>query len=93
VPESAIAQMIADSQSQSGEQFGARYGLKAGYMTGTNRYFERVGMVPAAWNRLVFYDGGQFHSADVRDDQPFSTDPRHGRLTLNGFFVCKRILA
>jgi hypothetical protein len=71
-------------------EFGARYGLQPGYMASSNAYFERVAQVSAAWNRVIFYDGGLFHSADV--DQPglLSRDPARGRLTLNSFFTCKR---
>jgi hypothetical protein len=41
----------------------------------------------------VFYDGGQFHSSHITRPEMLSDDPAHGRLTLNGFFVCKRSAA
>jgi hypothetical protein len=44
----------------------------------------------AAWNRMIFYDGGLFHSADISQPSLNSADPRTGRLTLNGFFTCRR---
>jgi Family of unknown function (DUF6445) len=69
--------------------FGARYGLNAGYMTDGNAYFERIASVPAAWNRLIFYSGEIFHSGDIVHPERMSSDPRHGRLTLNGFFTCR----
>jgi hypothetical protein len=74
----------------SAADFSARYGLQAGYMNGSNPYFKRVAQVPAAWNRMIYYDGGQFHSADIDAPQALSADPRAGRLTLNAFFTCRR---
>ncbi len=82
--------MVADSQGLSAADFGNRYGLQAGYMNGSNPYFKRIAQVPAAWNRLIYYDGGQFHSADIGAPQALSADPRAGRLTLNAFFTCRR---
>jgi Family of unknown function (DUF6445) len=82
--------IVADSQTLSARQFAERYGLRAGYMAGSNAYFERLATVPARWNRAIFYDGSLFHSADVDQPALLSTDPRQGRLTLNAFFTCKR---
>jgi hypothetical protein len=82
--------LVADSQSMDAAAFGARYGLQAGYMAGSNAYFERVAEIPAAWNRMIFYDGGIFHSGDVGAPDRLSADPARGRLTLNGFFTCRR---
>jgi len=82
--------MLSDSQVLDAHDFSARYGLRPGYMTGSNDFFERIAQVPAAWNRLIFYDGGLFHSADVDVPSLLSPDPLLGRLTLNGFFTCRR---
>lgn len=82
--------MLADSQMQGAGEFSARYGLVPGYMVGSNAYFEQIAQVPAAWNRVIFYDGGMFHSADVEQPTLLSPDPTRGRLTLNGFYTCKR---
>lgn len=54
---------------------------------------ERVAQVPAAWNRAIYFDGGVFHSADLGAAAALGPDPRHGRLTLHGFFTCRRALA
>jgi hypothetical protein len=89
-PGSEVDRMIADSQTLGADEFGARYGLQAGYMVRSNAYFERMAQVPAAWNRMIFYDGGLFHSADIDEPTLLSADPRAGRLTLNGFFACSR---
>jgi Family of unknown function (DUF6445) len=60
------------------------------YMGESNDYFERIGQVPARWNRMIFYDGRLFHSGEVGNPQALTGDPNTGRLTLNGFFTCSR---
>lgn len=81
--------MIEDAGRMNGAEFGARYGLEAGYLSGSNRYFERLAQIPAAWNRMLFYNGDLFHSGDITAPQRLSADARTGRLTLNGFFTCR----
>jgi len=46
--------------------------------------------VPARWNRMIFYAGTIFHSGEIAHPQLLTDDPRTGRLTLNGFFTCRR---
>jgi hypothetical protein len=41
---------------------------------------------------LIFYDGGLLHSGDITAPGKLSKDPVAGRLTLNGFFTCRRNL-
>ena len=79
-----------DSQTLSAPAFTARYGLTAGYMDGSNAFFECVARVPAAWNRMILYDAGFFHSGDIGRPELLTTDPAIGRLTLNCFFTCRR---
>jgi len=90
-PGPATDRMVKDSLALDASEFAARYGLQPGYMTESNRYFERVVTVPAAWNRLIFYDGEVFHSGDIVHPMRMSSDPARGRLTLNGFFTCRRV--
>jgi hypothetical protein len=85
-------QMISDAARMDGAEFSARYGVAAGYLEGSNRYFERVAQVPAAWNRMLFYNGDLFHSGDVGTPARLNSDARAGRLTLNGFFACRPAL-
>jgi hypothetical protein len=73
-------------------EFSARHGLQPGYMTASNQWFEKIASVPARWNRLIFYSGMVFHSGDIAPER-LCDDPRTGRLTLNGFFTCRRNLA
>ncbi len=89
VSEEEIGRMIADASRMDGAEFGTRYGLEAGYQSGNNRYFERLAQIPAAWNRMLFYNGNLFHSGDIAAPARLSPDPRRGRLTLNGFFTCR----
>ncbi len=86
----ATSRILQDSQSLTPEQFTARYGLTAGYMDGGNAYFDCVARVPAAWNRMILYDAGYFHSGDIGRPDLLTTDPATARLTLNGFFTCRR---
>ena len=79
-----------DSQTLAADAFSARYGLEAGYMDGSNAYFECVARVPAAWNRMILYDAGFFHSGDIGRPDLLTQDPATGRLTLNCFFTCRR---
>ncbi|MFZ9371691.1 MAG: DUF6445 family protein [Limnohabitans sp.] len=82
--------LVYDSQTLPAEAFASRYGLQPGYMTEGNDWFERTARVDAAFNRAVYYDGSIFHSADVLEPQRLSEDPRTGRLSVNGFYTCKR---
>jgi hypothetical protein len=85
----ATEQLVADSQQMNAHDFGKRYALQPAYMADSNAYFERTARVPAAWNRLIFYDGSAFHSAEV-DPARLVSDPLQGRLTLNSFITCRR---
>ena len=62
----------------SGEQFTRETGLQPAYPTGSNAYFERVATVDAAWNRLIFYSGGTYHSGDIRHPGRMVPDPVRG---------------
>jgi hypothetical protein len=52
--------------------------------------FDRVAVVEARYNRLVFFDGGLLHASQLKPAEQRSTDPTEGRLTLEGYFVCQR---
>ena len=73
--------------------FTAEMGSPPGYLTESNAHFERTAVVSAAFNRAVFYDGGQFHSSHITQPERLSADPARARLTLNGFFICRRTAA
>ena len=89
--EAETAQLRRDAGTLDASAFGDRYGIAPGYMTESNRYFEVIGRVPARWNRAVFYDGGIFHSGDIRwaaNKAGYEAAP--GRLTINAFFKSRR---
>jgi len=92
LPWSETRVLYRDAGVLSAADFTARYGIEPGYQCTSNRYFRRVGGVEAKWNRLIFYDGGMLHSADIGAPERLDEDPRRGRLTLNGFFTCRRPL-
>jgi len=89
-PLADVMQMKEDAGALPAAEFSARHGLHAGYMTGSNAWFEKIAAVPARWNRLIFYSGTIFHSGDITAPERLRDDPRTGRLTLNGFFTCQR---
>ncbi len=92
-PPAEIDRLLIDSGLLDAASFARRYGIEPGYMTSGNAYFEERLVVPARWNRLIFYDGSVFHSGDIGAPQLLTDDPRSGRLTLNGFFTCTRAAA
>jgi hypothetical protein len=84
--------LFRDAVALERAQFFSKYGLQPGYLTGSNRYFTRIGRVHARWNRLIFFDGSHLHSGDITAPERLSADPASGRLTLNGFFTSRRHL-
>ena len=85
--------MIQDSASLPAAEFSAKHGVAAGYLTGSNAWFEKVASVPARWNRLIVYSGTIFHSGEIAHPEKLTNDVAKGRLTLNGFFTCRRSLS
>jgi Family of unknown function (DUF6445) len=85
-----IAVLFSDSKSLAVEEFVRRHRIEPGYMRGSNDYFNCIGTVPAKWNRLIFYDGSMLHSGHIEAPEKLKPDPLQGRLTLNGFFTCRR---
>ncbi len=76
----------------SDEAFTREIDVAPAYLCASNAHFELVRTIPAAWNRAVFYDGGQFHSSHITEPSLLSADPSTGRLTLNGFFITRQQL-
>jgi hypothetical protein len=69
-------------------QFGAETGLSPSYMTQSNAWFEQQGVVDAAFNRSIWYDGALFHTSHITHPELLQADPLRGRLTLNVFATC-----
>lgn len=55
------------------------------YITESNELAELLHVIPARFNRMVFYSGEMAHSAHIASPELLSTDPGKGRLTLNCF--------
>jgi len=92
-PDAEVEAMLELADSLPADEFAQRTGLQPGYLHESNPWFRRIGGVAAKWNRLIFYDGGMLHSAEIAHPERLSGDPATGRLTLNGFFTCRRNLA
>ena len=89
----STALLIHESGTLAPSVFAQKFGIAAGYQTESNAWFEKTGAIAPRWNRLIFYDGGAvFHCSDIAAPERLSPDPRTGRLTWNGFFVCRRAL-
>jgi len=55
------------------------------YMSGSNEIAELLAVVPARFNRFVFYSGEIHHSGHITAPELLTPDLRKGRLTLNCF--------
>jgi Family of unknown function (DUF6445) len=84
------AVLVHDSSTLSMEEFGAKHHIQRAYFTSSNDFFEKIGTIPAKFNRMIFYDGNLFHSGDISAPEKLNSDPEAGRLSLNGFFTCSR---
>ena len=82
--------LIRGFNEMSDEQFTQAISTPPAYLTTSNAHFEFLHAVPPAFNRAVFYDGNFFHSSHILAPDKLRDDPANGRLTLNGFFVCRR---
>ncbi len=92
-PPQTLMPLIHDSGQLDADAFKTRYGIDIGYMTASNAWFEKLTTVPARYNRIIFYEGTLFHSGEIAHPELLSRDPRRGRLSLNGFFTCRRSAA
>ena len=87
-----LAGLFKDAARLDAESFCALHGLPRAYPAASNAWFEHLLTMPPRWNRLIVYPGTVFHSSHLPDPSKLQADPGAGRLTLNGFFTCKRAL-
>ncbi len=59
--------------------------LTPAYFSGEGEQFERIGQVPARFNRMVIYRGCLLHSGDILQPERIGQGPETGRITLNTF--------
>lgn len=57
----------------------------AGYIGGSDPFFEQIGAIEAVPDRLIIYHGSLLHSGIIPEGMSFSSNPRRGRLTANIF--------
>ena len=96
LPKRPIETINADTRrwaAMNDAAFTAEMAAPPAYLAASNADFELAAVVPAAFNRAVFYDGSHFHSSHLTRPELLSADPAVGRLTLNGFFICRRAAA
>ncbi|MBB5715202.1 DUF6445 family protein [Sphingomonas aerophila] len=60
-------------------------GAPTGYVGDGSPWFEQIGQVSAAMNRLVAYRSCVLHSGQIPSPELLTENPRHGRLTANVF--------
>jgi len=71
-----MQQLTQDARELGAADFEQRYPeLGSGYMVDSNPWFERMATLPPAWNRAVFYEGGLYHSGDIRLPQRMVGQP------------------
>jgi hypothetical protein len=84
------ALFVHDSSTLAVDAFCAKHNIKRAYFTNSHEFFEKIGTIPAKFNRMIFYDGNIFHTGDIAAPEKMHRDPEVGRLSLNGFFTCTR---
>lgn len=60
-------------------------GAPAGYMQGSNEFFERTASVEARFNRIAVYFSNTLHSGRIVGTGPFPSAPEEGRLMASVF--------
>jgi hypothetical protein len=89
-PPEVVNRRMSEWAAMDGAAFERDTGWPAAYMTTSNQWFERSAVVEPRFNRMICYDGSQFHSSHIAHPQRLTDDPNQGRLTLNLFLRCKR---
>lgn len=66
----------------------ADQGLPPGeYFHGSQHQFERIGQIPAAYNRMVIYRGITLHSGDILQPERIGSGLETSRITVNTFLA------
>lgn len=80
VTEANVDRFVAAARADAAKQ-----SPDAGYMHGSDEFYEQIAVVEAVPDRLIIYQGGLLHSGIIPPDMEFSADPTQGRLTANMF--------
>lgn len=81
--------VLTEANRPAYEQARAGEGEGEGYVADGAPWFDCIGEVPAAFNRLVVYRSCLLHSGRIPDPAALSPDPRSGRLTANIFLTVR----
>jgi hypothetical protein len=80
-----VTQSNIDEFVRTAKSDAAKLPSGAGYIQGSDDYFEQIAAVEALPDRLIIYPGCLLHSGIIPPGMTFSADPRRGRLTANLF--------
>ena len=80
-----IDHLLHQARHMENDAFSRVIGAAPQYYNGDAHYFEKLGSLPAKWNRAIFYDATIFHSGQIGAPELLSADPATGRLTINAF--------
>ena len=59
----------------------------SGYIDGETEFYERIAHQQAVFNRMLVYRRTSLHSGALNGGSVVETDPRRGRLSINGFLA------
>ncbi|TFW15597.1 DUF6445 family protein [Duganella callida] len=80
-----IDHLLLQARHLDNDAFSRLLGAPPQYYNGDPQYFDKLGTLPARWNRAIFYDATIFHSGQIDLPELLSPDPGQGRLTINAF--------
>jgi hypothetical protein len=80
VTEANVDEFVRAAKAETG-----KLPTNAGYIQGSNQFYEQIEAVEAIPDRLLIYQGSLLHSGIIPPDMSLSPDPRQGRLTANIF--------
>jgi len=69
------------------EEQAAVEGTQPAYILGDTEFYEQIEKQEGVFNRLLVYRRTSLHSGSIAPGIDFSTDPRRGRLSINGFIA------
>jgi hypothetical protein len=80
VTESNLEMFVGTAQRDA-----AKLPSGSGYIQGSDEFFEEIGAIQAAPDRLIIYQGSLLHSGIIPTHMSLTSDPGRGRLTANLF--------
>ena len=93
LPPMEIDHLLYQARYVDNAAFDQVIGAPPAYYNGDPRYFKKIGTIPAAWNRAIFYDATTFHTGQIDAPDLLDADPARGRLTVNAFIRYRKNVA